>query len=95
MRPYTSKRVFHGSKRRINQFRAVKRAKLRDSVGVIHTKNLLRCALLNVDGLNEASLNSVENLMVEKKPDVVFLLETKRRVELSEMDISVPGYTLR
>ena len=95
MRPYTTKRNFHGRKRKVNQFRALKRAKLRDSVGVIHTKNLLRCSLLNVDGLNEASLDSVETMMVEKKPDVVILLEKKRRVEQSEMDISVPGYNLR
>ena len=49
MRPYKSKETFRHSKRRFNKCRAMKRAKLKDSVGTIQTKNLLRCSLLNVE----------------------------------------------
>ena len=94
MRPYKSKEAFHRSKRRFNQCRAMKCAKLKDSVGTVQTKNLLRCSLLNVDGLNEASMSNVENTIAAKKLDIVVLLETKRRAEEAGLDITVPGYSL-
>ena len=76
-------------------YRSVRHAKLRESVNVVRSKKLLRCSLLNVDGLNEASLASVEATVASKSPDVVILLETKRRFEESGIDISIPGYSLR
>ena len=98
MRPDKSKEAFHRSKRRIQAFKASKmrnkHAKLRESFGTIQTKNVLRCSLLNVNGLSEASLANVETVVGSEKPDIVILLETKRRAEESGIDISVPGYSV-
>ena len=81
MRPYKSKEAFHRSKRRIQAFKASKmrnkHAKLRESFGTIQTKNVLRCSLLNVNGLSEASLATVATVVGSEKPDIVILLETK------------------
>ena len=55
---------------------------------------MLRCSLLNVDGLNEISLENVESIAGTQRPDVIFILETKRRAEEEGLDISVPGYSV-
>ena len=60
---------------------------------MIQTKNVLRCSLLNINGLNEASLANVGTVVGAEKPDIIFLLETKRRMEESDIDINVPGYS--
>ena len=49
---------------------------------MIQTKNVLRCSLLNINGLNEASLANVETVVGAEKPDIIFLLETKRRISM-------------
>ena len=95
MRPFKLKsETIRSEKRRHRQFRAVKHVKLRESTGIVQTKRKLRCSLLNVDGLSEASLANVETTIASKRPDIVALLETKRRVEETGIDISIPGYAL-
>ena len=96
MTPKGSKRAFHRARRNIHKYRSIKQAKLRDrtSVGNILTKKVLKCSLLNVNGLTEASLENVESIVETHRPDVVFLLETKRRLEENGLDISVPGYSV-
>ena len=71
-----------------------KKSKLKDSVGTVQTKGILRCSLLNVDGFGESSHSNVERVIGSNKPDVVIILETKRRVEESGIDISLPGYSV-
>ena len=94
MSPSNPKEAFHRARRNINKYRSIKQRKLRDkaSVGNILTKRVLRCSLLNVDGLTEPSLVNIESVVTTEKPDVIFILETKRRVEEEGIDISVPGY---
>ena len=94
MRPFQSKEALHRVKRSIKQYRSIKLAKKRDPAPHNPTKTVLRCSLLNVDGLTEASLHNVEDVVGSQKPDVVILLETKRRLESSDIDISVPGYSV-
>ena len=92
MRPLKSNKNLHRvSRRRVNQYRS-KRAKLKQNDETVHTKRVLRCSLLNVNGLSESSLANVGDVVRTQKSDVVFLLETKRRVEETAIDISVPGY---
>ena len=81
------------SRRSINHYRS-KRARLKESVGTVQTKKVLRCSLLNVDGLGESSLANIEEVVGSEKPDVVIILETKRIVEEQGIDISVPGYSV-
>ena len=87
------KRRKRDTRRRTNQFRA-KNRRIKVAPKTVQTKNVLRCSLLNVDGLGESSLSNVVKVMESEKPDVVILLETKRRVEESGLDIVVPGYVL-
>ena len=95
MRPCKSKEAFHRTKRRIKFFKVRnKHAKLRESTGTVQTKSILRCSLLNINGLSEASLANVETVVGSEKPDIVILLETKRRDEEPGIDISVPGYSV-
>ena len=71
-----------------------KRAKLRESPGFVDVKRTLRCALLNVDGLGSDTFEDVVNTVERKTPDVCILLETKRRIEDGNRDISIDGYEL-
>ena len=80
MRPFQSKEALHRVKRSIKQYRSIKLAKKRDPAPQNPTKTVLLCSLLNVDGLTEASLHNVEDVVGSQKPDVVILLETKRRL---------------
>ena len=48
--------------------------------------------MLNVDGLSDTAMADVEDFVQRTKPDVVALLETKRRMEEMAPDISIPGY---
>ena len=68
--------------------------KLRSVVGVIERKNDLRCAMLNVDGLSMSTLEDVKEVFQKKKPDIAFILETKRREEEIALDARVDGYSL-
>ena len=95
MNPFKShKRTFHHTVRRVRQLRFKNSAKLRDSIGIVQPKKLLKTAFLNVDGLNELSLEDVSSTVRLKNSDVVFLLESKRREEELGIDISIPGYAL-
>ena len=82
------------NKRNLQQQRIKRSAKLRESYGVRNTKKILRTALLNVDGLDEVTLEDVKTTVNNKKPDVVILLETKRRLENCDADADIPGYSL-
>ena len=100
MRPPKPKETLRAIKRRKrdirrsnNQLRS-NRIKRKKAVQTVQTKNILRCSLLNVDGLGEASLSNVVKVVESEKPDIVILLETKRRVEESGINIAVPGYAL-
>ena len=76
------------------QFKLKKAARLRDSVGVVESKKILKTCFLNVDGLSEATLEDVKTTVRLKTPDLVFLVETKRREEDTGSDINIPGYKL-
>ena len=78
--------------RRRRKFNKNVKYKLRENVGVVSSKNTLKTAMLNVDGLSDTSLADVQDFIEKKSPDVVFLLETKRRMEELGTDISVEGY---
>jgi hypothetical protein len=71
-----------------------KRVKLRSVVGVIEKKNNLKLALLNIDGLSLGSLEDIREVCSRKKPDLVFILETKRREEDVGIKASIDGYSL-
>ena len=77
--------------RRVNS-RSKNKYKLREKVGVLSCKNDLKTSMLNVDGLSDTALADVEDFVQRTKPDVVALLETKRRMEEMCADISIPGY---
>ena len=95
MNPFKShKRVYHCSVRRGKQFRFKKAAKLRESIGVVQSKKLLKTGFLNVDGLNDVSREDVSDTIKLKKIDVVFIVESKRREEEIGIDISIPGYAV-
>ena len=83
-----------GNRRSIRQLKVNKAVKLCESFGVKDSKKTLRSALLNVDGLDEVSLEDVKSTVSRKKPDVVLLLETKRRLETCDIDANIPGYSL-
>ena len=72
----------------------IRRAKLRAGIGSVNVKNSLDCALLNVDGLSDESLVDVQNTLDVQKPDICFLLETKRRFEDVGPDIAIDCYDL-
>ena len=97
MRPYAIKKkrvASNGSRRFIHDCRLKKQARVRESYGVVEEKKTLRASFLNVDGLSEATLEDVKHTVRLKTPDVVFLVETKRRLEDTSIDISIPGYKL-
>ena len=90
----SSKEQYHRNKRNIRNLGIKRSVKLRENYGIRDTKNILRSALLNVDGLNEVSIEEVKTTVHTKKPDVVVLLETKRRTESCDVDVNIPGYSL-
>ena len=94
MRPFKTKR--ESSRCVVRQVRRLKlctAARLRESIGIVKPKSTLRASFLNVDGLNEITLEDVSGTIREKNQDIVFLLETKRRAEEIGIDISIPGYS--
>ena len=72
-----------------------KRQARREVTGVLDRKKSLKYALLNVNGLTPDSYEDVKDTFDRTKPDVCFLLETKRREEDIGSDVDIPGYTLR
>ena len=63
-------------------------------MGVVGKKQALRLGLLNVDGLSPSTLEDVRSALHMKSLDVCILLETKRREEEGDSDISVPGFNV-
>ena len=84
----------NNTRRRIKQFKIKNEARRRDSVGLVETKKILKTCFLNVDGLSEATLEDIKNTVSIKTPDLVFLVETKRREEDNGIDVNIPGYRL-
>ena len=84
---------YRGRKRRTRS-RVVKSVKLKQSSGSISYKKSLKCSLLNVNGLTEASLESVKDVLNSKQPDLCILLETKRRLDEECLPADVDGYDL-
>ena len=77
---------------RHHRFRNVYKYRRRENIGVVNSKTTLKTSLLNVDGLSDASLVDIEDFVLTNRPDVVFILETKRRLEELAPDISLQGY---
>ena len=97
MRPFENKkkvRSIQMNKRRINQFRYKKAARRREYVGVLNRKKTLKTCFLNVDGLGDVTLEDIKETVNIKNPDLMILVETKRREEEIGFDISIPGYNL-
>ena len=82
---------YNAHRRQRNALRNVK-YKLRENIGVIGSKNSLTTSMLNVDGLSDISLADVQDFVTQSSPDIVFLLETKRRLEEFGTDINIDGY---
>ena len=97
MRPFNPWETLHRAKRTVNRYRTRRKqrqARQRDSAHHNQTKKALKCSLLNINGLSETSLANVDSVIDTHSPDVVILLETKRRVEETGIDIAVPGYSV-
>ena len=73
-------------------FRLHKRAKLRESIGIIQSKNSLDISLLNVNGYTGDTIVTVGETIASKSPDICILLETKRRKEVLAPNVHINGY---
>ena len=80
--------------RRVQAFRLKKEARRRENYGVIKHKKILKTCFLNVDGLGDVTFEDIKTTINLKNPDIVYLVETKRRHEDTAIDISIPGYNL-
>ena len=80
--------------RRSTRSRSFKSAKLKQTLGVMSSREYIRCSMLNVDSLNEYTLHEVRRCLHSNPVDLFFLLETKRRKEEEEsgINIDVEGY---
>ena len=81
------------SNRRVQSYRKQK-FRLRESFGVKKYQNQLSTAFLNVDGLSDATLADVSSYADKRSPDLIFLFETKRRLEEIGSDVNIAGYDL-
>ena len=90
-RPAASSKQQHSS-RRTNGAWLHKSLRRRELYGVAATKKTLTLSLLNVNGLNEASLADVRSTLTQRKPDLCIILETKRRDEDHGLNIEIEGY---
>ena len=73
-------------------YRLHKRAKLRETVGILDSKESLNVVLLNVNSLREAQFNTVNNTISAKSPDICVILETKFRKEQVDINVKIDGY---
>ena len=78
----------HSRKR---DFRIHKKAKLRETVGVVDVKQNLSIGLLNVDGYSEQAKWDIGRTLERKSPDLCIILETKRRREEIAMPVDIEG----
>ena len=76
----------------LNMINKKSKLKQRATSNVLLPKNDLKTSMLNINGLSDVALADVEEFISTEKPDIVFLLETKRRMEELCSDISVQGY---
>ena len=83
--------VHHHSHRRIKAWKNQK-YKLREFYGAKKFQNHLSTSFLNVDGLSDAKLADVVSFAEQRSPDIIFLLESKRRLEEIGSDITIEGY---
>ena len=83
----------HRSHRRIKAWKNQK-FKLREIYGAKKLQSHLSTAFLNVDGLSDAKLADVVSYAEQCSPDIIFLLETKRRLEEVGSDINIEGYDI-
>ena len=81
----------HHSHRRVKAWKNQK-YKLREFYGAKKFQNHLSTSFLNVDGLSEAKLADVASFAEQQSPDIMFILETKRRLEEIGTDIAIEGY---
>ena len=80
MRPFVAKRESSRCGiRSIKRLKICKAARLRDSVGVVQPKKTLRVSFLNVDGLNEVTLEDVSGTIKEKNQDIGFFIGNKEK----------------
>ena len=78
--------------RNSNHQRKLKRAKLRDNIGVIGRKTSLKLGRLNEDRLMESTLEDVKSAVNCRSLDMCILLETKRWHEEIGADVSIDGW---
>ena len=72
----------------------MKKHKLHEFYGAKKYQGTLSTSYLNVDGLTDAKFADVIAFTEQRSPDILFLLETKRRVEEIGSDINMDGYEL-
>ena len=88
-----NKLAAHLSQKRRHHRLIVNRArKQRVRIGPSELKNDLKTSMLNINGLSDQALADVDDFVLTNQPDIVFLLETKRRYEELCSDISIQGY---
>ena len=83
-------RAHKHSRKRV--FRIHRKAKLRETVGVVDVKQNLSIGLLNVDGYSEQAKWDIGKTLERKSPDLCIILETKRRREEIAMPVDFEGY---
>ena len=87
-------KVLGRQNRRSTKQLRLKYVKLRESYGLVETKDKLKCAMLNVNGLDLPSLSYVRSTLTENPVDLCILLETKRRNPEPGYSIDVDGYNV-
>ena len=83
---------FRRDRRRKREANSKFRWKLKETVGEVVSKKSLITSCLNVNGLSYDTFVGVSEFVDQTSPDVVFLLETKRREEQLAFDIHLDGY---
>ena len=73
-RPYMGRNIRNHStptstRRRVCNYRRLKKHRLREGLGALSCKNDLSSAFLNVDGLSDAKLDDVASFVTAKSPD--------------------------
>ena len=87
-------KVLGRQNRRSTKQLRLKYVKLRVSYGLVETKDKLKCAMLNVNGLDLPSLSYVRSTLTENPVDLCILLETKRRNPEPGYSIDEDGYNV-
>ena len=81
--------------KRSSQFHNIKKRRvLGKHCGTVQKRNNLKCLLLNCNGLSPISLHDITDVISRKNPDIVVVIETKHRAEVSYDNISIPNFKL-